>query len=459
MIYSMSKITPLHFYQYLKCPSWVWLDAYGDAEKRRRVHPLSEKLWRQGLIHDTAVIPNKQFVTVHEDDIDEAETHTLELMREGTHTIYRGVLSNGNWVARPDILERVEGKSSFGKYYYVACDVKRTRALEEVHRFQGVFYAELLEKIQGVRPVQGYVLTPDGTTLSFLVEETRARFHLVLREIERILNGEKPAPFVGSGCRESPWLHECIATAESCDDVSLISHLMPDERDALIEAGVPTVHAFAESDPASIHISGIGAKRVAHLQRQAKVLVDKKPLLVEPQKFPHAPIELYLDIETDPLRDAEYLFGVLIVKDGREEYLSFFADRPELEREAWSSFVNCIAGYKGAPIYHFGSYEVMVIRRLAEKYGHALENFEHTIDLGRLVQQVAVFPVYFYSLKDIAKTLGFSWRHPDASGLNSIFWYHKWIETGSRTVRQDIIDYNEDDVRATLLLKQWLEPV
>lgn len=453
----MPRVTPLHFYQYLKCPSWVWLDAFGDAEKRRRIHPLSEKLWRQGLLHDAGLVPNKQFVTVGEDDLDEAAVHTLELMREGAHTIYHGVLLDKNWVARPDILERIEGKSVFGNYYYVACDVKRARALEDVHRFQGVFYAELLEAVQGMRPVQGYVLTPDGIALSFLIADARAGFHMVLGDIERILSGEKPPPFVGSGCRESPWLHECVAQAEACDDVSLISHITTDEREALVEAGQGTVSVFAEGDAASLHISGIGAKRLAHLQRQAKVLVDKKPLLVEPPQFPKAPVELYIDIETDPLRDCDYLFGVLVVKEGREEYLSFFADRPELERDAWSSFVNCMANYKGAPIYHFGAYEVVVIRRLAEKYGHALENFEHTIDLGRVVKQTAVFPVYFYSLKDIARVLGFLWRHPEASGLNSIFWYHKWIETESRSMRQDIIDYNEDDVRATLHLKRWLE--
>jgi len=95
-------------------------------------------------------------------------------------------------------------------------------------------------------------------------------------------------------------------------------------------------------------------------------------------------------------------------------------------------------------------------QRLAEKYGHALENFETLSDIGRAVFHNAVFPVYFYSLKDIARVLGFNWRHPEASGLNSIFWYHNWIETNNRKTREDIINYNEDDVRATKLLKDWL---
>lgn len=452
----MPKVTPLHFYQYLKCPSWIWLDEYGDAEKRRRLHALTEVLWRQGLLHDKHIVPNQEFVTVELDDLDEAAEQTLHLMKQGRRTIYHGVLLNDEWVARPDVLERVEGKSNLGNYYYVACDIKRVRQLEDVHRFQGAFYALLLERATGTRPVQGYLLTPEGKTLSFLVEEILERFHVTLKEIEKMLRGEKPAPFVGSGCRESPWIDECISEAEACDDLVLIAHIKSDERAAFQEAGITSVKALAASDPEK-QIKGIGQKRLEHLLRQAKVLVDKTPILLEPFEFPKADTEIYIDIETDPLRDVEYLFGALVVSGDSSEYTPFFADSPEDEKSVWLSFVRFLDQYKGAPIYHYGGYELFVIRRLAEKYGHALEHFEGAVDVAKAVLHNAVFPVYFYSLKDIAKVLGFKWRHPEASGVNSIFWYHKWIETQNRAVREDIIQYNEDDVRATKLLKDWLE--
>ncbi len=456
---SPTRVTPLHFYQYLKCPSWVWLDAYGQAEQRRKIHPLEEMLWRQGLLHDREIVSNKQFVTVTETDLEEAAAHTLELMRNRTRTIYRGVLLHGPWVARPDLLELVEGRSEFGHYYYVAADVKRTRSLEEVHKFQGAFYALLLEKIQGACPVQGYVLTPEGNLLSFMIDEVREKFHLTLAEIEKILEGKRPPPFLSSGCRESPWQKECVGAAIACDDLSLLAHLTIEEREKLIAAGVDDLKSFALVDLKEWgkKVTGIGRRRLEHLQLQARVLREGKPVLVEQQVFPASSVELYLDIETDPLRDREYLFGILLTSAGGETYVPFFAEGAGEEKEAWFGLMNFLDRYQGAPIYHFGSYEVEVMRRLAEKYGHALEHLEQTIDLGRLVRSAAVFPVYFYSLKDLAKALGFKWRHPEASGLNSIFWYHRWVETENRKYRQDILDYNEDDVRATKLLKEWLE--
>ncbi len=67
-----------------------------------------------------------------------------------------------------------------------------------------------------------------------------------------------------------------------------------------------------------------------------------------------------------------------------------------------------------------------------------------------------VFPIYFYGLKQICKFLGFSWRSTKAGGAQSIFWYEEWLATGNREILNTIIDYNEDDVRATKFLKDWI---
>ncbi len=36
------------------------------------------------------------------------------------------------------------------------------------------------------------------------------------------------------------------------------------------------------------------------------------------------------------------------------------------------------------------------------------------------------------------------------------FWYEEWLEIGNREVLDDIINYNEDDVRASEHLYLWL---
>lgn len=64
-----------------------------------------------------------------------------------------------------------------------------------------------------------------------------------------------------------------------------------------------------------------------------------------------------------------------------------------------------------------------------------------------------------YSIKNIAKSefLRFKWRHEKAEGSQSIFWYEEWLEIGNPKILDDIINYNENDVRATEHLYLWLK--
>ncbi|MEM9155866.1 MAG: TM0106 family RecB-like putative nuclease, partial [Cyanobacteria bacterium P01_F01_bin.33] len=111
--------------------------------------------------------------------------------------------------------------------------------------------------------------------------------------------------------------------------------------------------------------------------------------------------------------------------------------------------------------YHFHSFEIQTCRRLTEQYGtdraalHAL--LARMVDLHPIVSQCVVLPTESYSLKHIARWLGFSWRQSDADGAQSIFWYAQWLETGDRNFLNATVTYNEDDCRATYHLKQWLE--
>ena len=41
--------------------------------------------------------------------------------------------------------------------------------------------------------------------------------------------------------------------------------------------------------------------------------------------------------------------------------------------------------------------------------------------------------------------------------MNSIRWYHEWLKSGNRAALNRIIEYNEDDVRATQVVKEWAE--
>jgi len=69
------------------------------------------------------------------------------------------------------------------------------------------------------------------------------------------------------------------------------------------------------------------------------------------------------------------------------------------------------------------------------------------------------FPTYTNGLKDVAAFLCFRWRHGDMNALDAIAYYLKYQSDPEmyQDKIQAIIDYNEDDCRATKGIKDWLQ--
>jgi uncharacterized protein len=161
------------------------------------------------------------------------------------------------------------------------------------------------------------------------------------------------------------------------------------------------------------------------------------------------------------MRDIDYLLGYLVKSKGKTEYHYFLAKDKTEEQKTWKKFLDFLAGLDNFVIYHYAYYERQVFDRLALRYGAPtvlVDKFrENTIDLHARLVDTAVLPLYFYSLKDVAGYFGYKWDDPEAGGAESVVWYNNWLEKNDDSIMKKILKYNEDDVRATLLIKEWLE--
>ena len=81
----------------------------------------------------------------------------------------------------------------------------------------------------------------------------------------------------------------------------------------------------------------------------------------------------------------------------------------------------------------------------------------NVIDLYDVVKRHTDWPVSSYSLKDLAQYLGFSWQDKTPSGALSIQWFNEFIETGDEKMLKRLLVYNEDDCKATMVLKEGIE--
>ncbi|HZZ99773.1 MAG TPA: TM0106 family RecB-like putative nuclease [Candidatus Paceibacterota bacterium] len=456
-----------YFYKFFQCPHWIWYDIYADATQKKEIPPLLELIHKGKMVGEEGLSHHKQFEQVQPEmmrDLDEAFLATLELMKQGKN-IYHGVLMSENWVGMPDFLEARPGKSWLGDHYYVVYDAQHSLDLRDEYKFQLIFYSLILERLQGVRPKEAYVIDPQGNERSFLISDFIDQFHLTRLQIEKILNGEKPAPFLKSGCKRTPWYSLCLADAQDCADVSLIYRISQADQRRLYDIGIKTVDDLATADINHIQqeLEDWPFDKIIRFSNQAKALVTNKPIVLRKPLLPKVRYEVYFDIESDPLSDIDYLLGVLTrdTQTGEAKYQSFLAQDKDHEPEIWARFLDYLAGLEDFVIYHYAFYEKQVFERLALRYGAPaalVDKFkDNTIDLHLELVDSAVLPIYFYSLKDVGSFLGYHWNAPDAGGAESVLWYQDWLQKKDQAIMDKILRYNEDDVRATMAVKDWLD--
>ena len=232
----------------------------------------------------------------------------------------------------------------------------------------------------------------------------------------------------------------------------------------MYDLGIHTVEelAKADTDDLQVKLEDWPFDKLMRFQSQAQVLLSNEPMILRKSEFLEVKNEIYFDVETDPTEGIDYLLGVLTVgKNGKGEYKAFLAKDKEDEARNWREFLDFLAGLDDFVIYHYSQYEQNVFKRLANAYGISLElehKFtDHSVDLLKSVTESVILPLYFYNLKDVARYLGFTWDASDAGGAESVVWYNDWLKTGDKKIMEKIIRYNEDDVRATLFVKEWLE--
>lgn len=213
--------------------------------------------------------------------------------------------------------------------------------------------------------------------------------------------------------------------------------------------------------PEVAHVKDAG-KRLDTAVRRARMVRDGvalERLTNGPIEVPSADVEIDFDIEWDA-DEQVYLFGCLIHRDGRSVYKGHVRwDRIEglTHAEQFADWLRGeIAGASRAGmttrVFHYSPAEATHLRRLL---GEGVDDLlEHFVDLLPIVKR-HYFGLYGLGIKNVAPAFGFRWRDDDPGGLQSQAWLQE-ARAGSLEARQRILHYNEDDVRATAVLREGL---
>lgn len=457
---------------YKRCQRRAFLDIYGSPDARDHVQDFLLKLRQESRSFQKAFLADlpHQEVQYPRGDIAQGFAATLELMHQGIAYIVGGVLqdihsSGVSLVAYPDVLVRREGDVP-ETWYYAPMNIKLGKRPKSEYQVVTSYQAILLEQIQGVVPDRAWLILRERSPYVVDLAKWLPVTQQIISEcIQTLSRDTAPDLFISrQRCSLCHWYKSCYVKAKSENHLSLLAGVTPNRYQQLKTLGLTTPEAIAQVP--ILHMEPLMGKLIAtNLIRQAQATVTNQAILqrLPPQTFPISNVELYFDIEAEPELHLDYLLGVLVVDKiaQTQKFHPFLAETPDQEAVIWQQFLQLVQRYPQAPIYHFSDYELETVARLAHLYGitggtlGALRS--RFIDLHTLVTGTVTLPVEGYSLKQVAKWLGFSWRDAAITGADCVCLYDQWLARGDRTLLDQVIRYNEDDCLATRCLKDWLE--
>jgi uncharacterized protein len=473
----------------VRCPHRIHLDQVGDPADKLPASGFLQLLWEEGRLHEDAVVAALQVVPVSRAlGPHGRQAETVRLMHEGTPLIYHGYFEHGDLRGEPDLLQRVDVASRLGPHSYVPIDIKSARAYEDdkgakpkvPYLMQLCAYAELLEAHQGLRPETGGIIDRDGAAQNLDLAAAWPTYVENRSRLQSILSGTEPTePGWKGDCSFCVWQGVCWQTLLDSDDVTTVAGVGEGSREKLRTVGVNTVADLAGASPTLLTtVKGIGTTRASSWTRQAQVQRAGRPLLLALWRPPAFDFEVSYDIEDFTPDPFVYLHGLLVREAGcrrfgepgfsQSDWGSFqqvCASLPETEEAVWRRFLGAVRGLEGRAnyvVYVYSHHERTTLRRLAENYGGSaeLESFiGRFVDLLPVVRDTVVAPTDSRGLKALARFVGFEWRDVDPGGAQSMAWWAEYEKDpeANRALRDRIMAYNEDDLRATFALRDWLE--
>ena len=495
----MLAITASKLYDYIQCPHKVWRDVYGpQEEKTRETNPFVELLWNKGVKHEEKIIANiGKYLDVKDGPIDKRFIKTIEALKNKTPLIYQGVLKHENLLGIPDLLKLLPDGS------YMPIDIKSGSGFEGADEETGgegkpklhyavqlCLYNELLKKLGFANHNNGQIIDIHGDKIEYDLSAQKGirdkstwweNYEKIKNQACLLLeNKDKNKPSSSGKCKLCPWYNSCAKWCKENDDLTNIFYLGRNNRDIINkDLGIDKVHdlininvnkAIEKKTRDKKFLCGIGEKSLIKNIERAKILLNiKKPVAHKPIIFPDVSYELFFDIEDDPTQESVYLHGVYERHEGSERFVEFTAKEisNDAEKEAWQNFWKYIGALPldDFAVYFYSQHEKTTYKKLQARYPDVIskekveEFFDNpnVIDLYKIVLGQTDWPLGSYSLKALATYLKFNWRDKTPSGALSIKWFNEYLDKKDPGLLKRILEYNEDDCKATMVLKDALE--
>ncbi len=436
------------------------------------VDRFEELVKEMGLEHEREVLAGKgQY------EVAQSAEHTEALMAGKSPVIYQGTLVDQNLgvVCMPDFLTLEDGQ-------YRAEDAKLAGTMKgkKAQIAQIGAYDIVLGSDR-----RGRALMPDAETYDMTDKDlnTAATF---LSEMRTVANAdERPAAnYTATKCEACPYRAICVPEFKNAENLGLDYFVDNRALPKLKELGITTLSGLAAASSGAIsevpYLKKAEKRQLAILQAQS--LIEKRIIRLAPTPSAGG-TPIHLDVETWPFggdgAGTVYLWGILPKPYRAEDYEYVWADEADGgDRKGWMAFLDKVEDlrdkYTGATLVHYTNFELVQIKRYAERFAMQenptvkwlLDDDSSCFDIKGAVSESLILPVTGYGLKNICKhkdLFNFQWDIEDSGSQWSVVRYHDYLTTtrmeDKAVIRDELLSYNMDDVRATRELEAWLATV
>jgi len=160
------------------------------------------------------------------------------------------------------------------------------------------------------------------------------------------------------------------------------------------------------------------------------------------------------------------VFGFIERQHGEWVFKAFWAHDQAEEAQATEDLVAYLTErrrrFPNMHVYHYNHTERSSLQRLAADYAVAELELEQLIASGLFVDLYPIVTgamqagVESYGLKHIEQLTTYKRSHDIDRGAGAVVEYEQWMNDRDQARLDRIARYNEDDVRATLAVRDWL---
>jgi predicted RecB family nuclease len=410
-------------------------------------------------------------------------------MESGHDVIYQMPLVHEGIRGIADFLIRVDDHDEV-YCTYEPVDAKLTRVEGKPgHVLQLCFYADALEALTGRVPRDMHLWLGSGVSESLRVDEFRPYWRRLRRQLatlldEDVIDNTRPEPCTHCDyCEFNPL---CEAQWRREDSLVYVANIRASDRHALETDGVRTVVELSKRSTSVPELHDENLERLvrqASLQIASRELPDEPPVyeLVTPTEDPvfghgfellPAPDDgdVFFDFEGHPFWSAQhdlfFLSGLRYRNEAGEwSYDARWAHDLDAQARMVKKLVEFFAARRSSfpnmHVYHYNHTERSSLERLTrgtetESLFGSLAETGLFVDLYVVAKNAFQVGTESYGLKSLEHLANFVRHGGIEQGAGAVVVYDHYMTTKDPALLDEIARYNEDDVAATMALRDWI---